>query len=104
VDVQQAKAVPVNPITVLMANIVSMIENIGDELANTDNLAETIETLVWNMAQAALKIIADNAIVIAKYLALLAVQKATTALIGGGNGLLIRDWNNYLYTSPHKQL
>jgi hypothetical protein len=102
VDVQQAKAVPVNPITVLMANIVSMIENIGDELANTDNLAETIETLVWNMAQAALKIIADNAIVIAKYLALLAVQKATTALIGGGNGLLIRDWNNYLYTSPQQ--
>ena len=54
------------------------------------------------MGQAALKIIAAQAIVAAKILALLAVQKITAALIGGGNGLLIRDWNNYLYTSPQQ--
>lgn len=79
------------------------VANFGTWATNIKNLAQTIVEFVWTQAQAALKIVAAQAIVAAKILALLAVQKATAWIIGDGNGLLIRDWNNYLYVSPQQR-
>lgn len=50
-------------------------------------------------------VIANNIIVAYKIAALLAVQKAVALLIGEGDsgGLIIRDYNKYLYISPQQR-
>ncbi|EKD58571.1 MAG: hypothetical protein ACD_56C00096G0004 [uncultured bacterium] len=57
----------------------------------------------WDMAGKALDGISLQSVMLNKMAALLAVQQGAKAVIGSGDGLIIRDYNNYLYVSPQQR-
>lgn len=99
--VQNAKAtVPV----IDGANTTSSIWN-GIQAAFT--AVSTGGSLLTELAKIAKAIGASNMVAAAKVLALIGIQKSVAAMIGGGDnkggGLVIRDFNEYLYVAPQQK-
>jgi hypothetical protein len=82
--------------------IEDVVSDFVDEYSNLGSLAEAIKENAERIAEKLAEIAAANAITAYKILALLAVQKVTALIIGEGDGLLIRNYASYLYTSPQQ--
>jgi hypothetical protein len=92
---------PLNAYTVTdLSDLLPDWGGFGSALAS---LAGDIGRWVATQSKEILNGLGTSAVIAAKILALLAVQKATAFLIGDGDGLLIRDYNNYLYVSPQQR-
>ena len=74
--------------------------NYGDWITQLGSYAKQVATYLWQEKQEVLKVLATQAVEAAKVLALIGVQKMTAKITGQGNGLVIRDWKNYLYNAP----
>ena len=78
----------------------NFVANYGDWIANLGQYAVKIAEFAWTEKEELLKVLASEAVAVAKVLALYAVEKVTASIIGSGGGLTIRDWESYLYTTP----
>lgn len=83
-----------------ITDMVSYVADYGTWMADLGSWFEDISTKILNGIQA-------NMLLFNKMAALYAVQTATSLIIGDGGdskgGTIIRDFNSYLFTSPHQK-
>jgi hypothetical protein len=86
-----------------VADIGNLVVNIGKYITSLGQYATQVAQFVWTKMEKLQDVLGASMVVAAKVVALLAVQKIVALFIGEGDGSIIRDYNQYLYTSPQQR-
>jgi hypothetical protein len=87
-------------------DVMNLVENTGQLLSDIIGTTTEVVSAAYEVSKDAIASVLGLSITVQKMLALAAVQVTASALIGDGNssqGTIIRDFNNYLYTSPQQR-
>lgn len=85
-------------------DVANLARNIIKFVSDLPGTIATMGQYALKLSEKAANAITAQALVFNKVAALLAVQTATSLIIGEGNdGTIIRDFNNYLYVSPQQK-
>ncbi len=85
------------------ANASYPVVDVGNIVQSTISAVTDVVMKVYTLAKDVAGIISSNMIVAYKIAALLTVQESVALIIGEGDGLIVRDYNQYLYTNPKQQ-
>jgi len=84
-------------------NPAELVSDLGDWVSDLGDWGTSLAEWAAEKAADVAELLAAQAITAYKIVALLAVQKAVAFFIGDGDGLIIRDYNKYLYISPQQR-
>lgn len=79
---------------------------VADPIADIQTTLQQIAgtgTWIQDLLEWADRNLSSYIVTAAKYLALMVVQETVAEFIGEGDGMLIRDYKNYLYTAPNQR-
>ncbi|KKP93624.1 MAG: hypothetical protein US25_C0081G0002 [Candidatus Moranbacteria bacterium GW2011_GWE1_36_7] len=99
-------SLPTKPAKAQWTDLVAMGQRAVDFVVKLPGIIAQVGQYAYTLSRDISTAITSQALVIQKVLALLAVQQATSLLIGdgnGGGGTIIRDFNDYLYVSPQQR-